>query len=429
MKHKKNISKISTRKKYLIFLITLSIFCLSFISFYAAKRIIYQKNKEAFIKRTIAAMTLPEKAAQIFVIGLTVYDNGQFYGVAELNPRVEEQIKRYQVGGVILFTKNLVSIKQTKKLIADLQESVKIPMFICIDEEGAISRLAKKPEFHSTKIPEAEILGKEGDKNLTYKIGVILGRELSSLGINMNFAPVADLKIFSDSAIQTRSFGSNPALVSLMVKVFVKSLQSQGVSSVVKHFPGYGSSRIDAHVQLPFVDVDIKTLEKREFLPFRAGINAGVDGVMIAHLKCDDIEQSGVPATFSKKIVTEILRKKLNFKKLIITDALDMGAIVNGWSVEETVVLAFLAGSDILLMPLDFAKAYTAIIEAVRSGKIPEERLNESIKRILDVKYDRIISKQTLTKNNLDPEFILGCPEHQQIVEKINNNKRNKKFQ
>ncbi|HHW48010.1 MAG TPA: glycoside hydrolase [Clostridiaceae bacterium] len=377
-------------------------------------------EKMSKIEQLLDSMTLEEKVGQVFLVAFRTDLNGN--PLLSLDEDTREQIQKYHLGGVILFSENIDTIQQTRKLIEDMQAASKIPMFIAIDEEGGkVSRLNASGKLHSTRLPGNLILGETGDPELAYKVGVLLAEELSSLGFNMNFAPVADVNTNPDNpVIGSRSFGSDPEMVGNMVAKMVEGLQSRNVCSVLKHFPGHGDTSDDTHTGAVIVNHDRKRLESVEFVPFKKGIQSGADGVMTAHIQMPEVTGNSMPATLSYDVLTGILRNDMNFNKLIITDALEMGAISKYWLPGEAAVNAFKAGADILLMPETLDEAYTGLLEAVKEGIISQERLDQSVRRILMVKEERNILEPK--ESGSDPEKVLGCEEHLDIVREIEGN-------
>jgi len=375
------------------------------------------KDSEKAVEKLLGDMSLEEKVGQVFIAAFRLDENKQ--PLKNMDAGTTDVIKQFNPGGVILFGENVDSIPQTMKLINDFQSASKMPLFIAIDEEGGrVSRLNSSVNMHVTKLPGNRILGRTGNNELAYKAGVILGRELSALGFNMNFAPVADLDTNpKNPVIGDRSFGRNPQKAGKMVAEMVKGMQDQNVISVLKHFPGHGDTEYDTHEEKTVIKYNRDELEARELVPFKLGIEAGADAVMTAHIHLPAITTEDVPATFSKEVLTGILRQDMNFDGLIITDALEMGAISRYWSPEEAAVNAFSAGADILLMPSSLERVYYGLLQAVKDGIVTEKRLDESVLRILKVKEERgILEKRG---DVLDAEKVLGCEEHSQIVKNI----------
>ncbi|MBZ0275211.1 MAG: glycoside hydrolase family 3 protein, partial [Anaerolineae bacterium] len=240
--------------------------------------------------------------------------------------------------------------------------------------------------------PTPALLTATGDPDLAYRVGAAMAAELRAVGITMNLAPVADLETNPrNPIIVRRSFGSDPALVDPILGAFVRGLQDGGVMGAAKHFPGHGGSDTDSHTGLPVVTLSRETLENRELSPFRAAIESGVAGVMVAHIWFPALEpEENLPATLSRNIITGLLREEMGFEGLILTDALDMDAIDTVYTYPQAVVKAVQAGADIVLsahIGLDSqAAAIQAVVDAVQSGDIPEARINDSARRILEAK-------------------------------------------
>lgn len=233
-------------------------------------------------------------------------------------------------------------------------------------------------------------VGSTGDSANAYNVGATIGREISELGFNLDFAPVADISTNADNTeIGSRSFGRDAQLVSDMVSEEVKGLQQNGVSATLKHFPGQGDSGDDTHKGFVNLDVTIDRLRDVEFTPFKAGIAAGADVVMMSHVAVRNITQNEVPASLSSLMVTDILREELQFDNIIITDAMNMKIITKFYDAGEAAVMAIEAGNDMILMPDDFVSAYDAVYEAVQDGTLTERQIDQAVSRILTVKIRR----------------------------------------
>lgn len=369
------------------------------------------------IQKMVDQMSVEEKVGQIFMPAFRKNEQGQV--LKALTHHIKEQIDQYHPGGIILFKENIQEVEQVIQFIQDLQQQSTIPFFVGIDEEGGrVSRLHGSGKIPATFLPGNFIIGKTQDPTLAYEVGKLLGKELSVLGFNMNFAPVADLWTNpQNTVIGERSFGPDPDLVGEMVAAMVQGMQEEQVSSVIKHFPGHGDTTLDSHHGQVIVPYTKEQLEQREWIPFQKGIQANADGVMMAHLQLPNIIKEPIPATFSQVLIEDILRQQLGHENLVITDALEMGAITQNWSTKEACIKAFKAGADILLMPSSLQEGYQGILEAVQQGEIPQERLDQSIYRILTVKNKRGILENQ--KKQQDPKQILGTPEHQEVVNKI----------
>lgn len=351
------------------------------------------EDMDIIINNLIASMTLEEKVGQLFIVAFRKDEKGN--NLYEMNEHMKNQIEKFKIGGVILFSENIDTRTQTSNLIKSMQSVSKIPLFISVDEEGGrISRLGSNPKMGITKLPSAKEIGEENDPDLAYQLGSKLGSELYSLGFNMNFAPVADVNTNpKNPVIGDRAFGSDPQKVGIMVEQIVKGMQEENVSAVLKHFPGHGDASKDSHKGAVIIEHGIERLREIEFVPFEKGISADADAIMTAHIILPEIDSDDLPATLSKKILTGLLRKELNYEGLIITDALEMEAIKKHWPCDKASIMAFKAGADILLMPDSLEKAYNGILDAAINGDITQDSIDKSIYRILKVKYKRGLLK------------------------------------
>ncbi len=345
-------------------------------------------------------MTLEEKVGQLFIVNLELLDNsnGSYYEFRERTDKMTEMLEKYPIGGVCLFARNIETRDQTTKLISDLQTDSKIPLFISVDEEGGeVARIGNNDNMQTTKFPTMEEVGSYNDKEYAYNLGSTIGGEIRELGFNVNFAPVADVRTNElNTEIGNRSFGSDPKIVANMVREIVKGLQDQGISSTLKHFPGHGDALNDSHQGAVNVDNDIERLRKVDFVPFKAGIKAGADMIMVSHISISRVTEDTTPACLSSLVLNEMLRMELGFEGIIVTDAMNMKAITDNYTAKQSGKQSFIAGSDMILMPDNLVDAYESILEAVENGTIKEERLDESVRRILEVKVKRgIIPEDT----------------------------------
>jgi beta-N-acetylhexosaminidase len=369
-------------------------------------------------------MSVEEKVGQLLIIAMRRDTRGR--PILQADGAVLDQIRRLSPGGVILFGENVQTIPQTSRLIQEFQDRAAVPLFVAVDEEGGtVSRLRKANAMHATPLPPNSALSVGGTPHMAFTMGSIIGDELSALGFNMNLAPVADVVPQNRrSFIGRRSFGSDPELVAEMVSAFARGLQTHDVCAVLKHFPGHGDTVQDTHSGAVVVPHDLERLRSVEFIPFIRGIEAGADGVMTAHLQVPAVTGSDLPATFSPVVQKAILRSELGHEKLILTDALNMGAIQQFFTPEEAAVNAFRAGADLLLMPPDPDAARDAIVAAVREDAGLMAQLDASVTRILRVKHQRGILAGDRPRR--DPEMVLGSPEHRRearaIIEQLSSN-------
>lgn len=352
--------------------------------------VIIQSQEETIndiIFEKIESMTLEEKTGQLFMCAFRKDNQG--IPITKINENIISVLDKYKIGGVIFFAENIDTEEQTKKFIEDLQNKSTIPLLVGVDEEGGrVSRLKASGKIKMDLIPPALEIGTSGDLQKAYDYNLTISNKLKELGFNIDFAPVADINTNPENTvIGDRAYGTEPEQTGNMVAQAVKGLIDGGVKPVLKHFPGHGDTLSDTHKEETYVNHDIERLETTELIPFKKGIEAGAEFVMISHIKMPNITNDNLPASFSKDIINGILRQKLEFDGIVITDALDMGAITNYYTPEEIAVKAVDAGVDILLMPENLEASYNAVINAVKNGDILEERLNESVKRILISKY------------------------------------------
>ncbi len=311
-------------------------------------------------------------------------------GIEGLTPsKAERSLIERGVGGVILFARNCRSPHQVAELIDDLQEIARskglgIPLVVAIDQEhGPVTRITEGV----TPFPSAWELGTRGESNLVRRAARITGRELASMGITMNLAPVADLLLHPmNRVIGQRSFGADPKLVGEMVAASVKGLQGEGIAACAKHFPGHGATATDSHRRLPTIERSRKEMENAELVPFRSAVQAGVAAVMTGHLLVPSLDALN-PATLSLAIIQGLLRREIGFKGAVISDDLTMDALARWGGIEERGAEALKAGVDLLLVG---SGPVSGLIEAlgrgVATGEIPGERAKEAIGRVLRLK-------------------------------------------
>ena len=337
-------------------------------------------------------MTLEEKIGQMLLPAFRMQEGRD---ITEITQAVSTALQRYRVGGVILFRENLVTPEQTRRLINDLQGAAQpgMPLFIGIDQEGG--RVSRLP--YGVVMPGNMALGATGSAENAFLAARAVGEELVELGFNLNFAPVLDINSNPDNpVIGVRSFGEDPDAVAVLGKAVVRGLHAAGIAAVVKHFPGHGDTSVDSHLGLPSLPHDLTRLEERELRPFRAALSESPDMVMTAHIALPAIEPELIlsakdgsfvhlPATLSPAVLTGLLRNRLGYEGVIITDALNMKAIVEHFGPAEAAVRAAQAGADILLMP-DLEKSHSALLAAVKRGDISEARVDQSVRRILEIK-------------------------------------------
>ena len=341
---------------------------------------------EEIVNNCIAVMPLEDKVAGLFVItpeALTKVRN-----VVRAGEGTQEALNNYAVGGLIYFDNNIVDKDQLSEMLSNTVSMSKYPIFLAVDEEGGeVSRIANS-QIEVVKVDDVQTIGKTGDTTAAYEAGVTIGSYLDELGFNLDFAPVADVITGTGHAsLVSRTFGTDPELCADMVSSMVNGIQGASVSACLKHFPGIGSSREDTHDGRVEITKTLDEMRNSDFLPFQAGIAAGVDIIMVSHATASAVDTEGVPSSLSKTMITDVLRNDLGYDGVVITDALNMGAISNYYTSDEAAVNAIMAGADMLLMPENFNVAYEGLLAAVREGRISEERIDESLRRIYRIKY------------------------------------------
>lgn len=357
---------------------------------------------EEKVQSALDELTTEEKVLQMFIItpeALTGYETVTAAGSA-----TQEKIQSCPVGGLIYMGQNIVDKKQVTGMLAatkDYYEEAGLPApFLAVDEEGGrVARVANNSSFSVTKYEDMAQIGSTGDPTEARLVGETIGGYLSELGFNLDFAPVADVITNPENTvIGDRSFGTDPDLVAQMAVAEAKGLESRNVLPTLKHFPGHGSTAADTHEGYAYTDRTLEELMGSELQPFIAGIEADVPFIMAAHISVPSITGSDIPCSLSEYMLTDVLRGQLGYEGIIITDAMNMGAISNDYSSADAAVTAVQAGADIILMPADFQAAYRGVLSAVQSGEISEERIDESVTRILRVKLGKMNRSENLSQ-------------------------------
>ena len=334
-------------------------------------------------------MTDEEKLWQLFFVTPEAITNVNTATVA--GEATKKALAQYPVGGIVYFAKNLEDREQTVALLENTQSYAKIPLFLGVDEEGGtVSRVGSNPDMGVPSVGDMRSLGKSQDPAAVYAAGQDIGGGLHALGFNLDFAPVADVAQGADSVIGSRSFGSDAELCASLAGVIVKSLRAEGIVSCLKHFPGYGSATVDDHNGTSVVEKTLSELETCDLVPFQTIIASeeSVPFVMVSHLSYPNVTGSDTPADLSSSIVTDILRDKLEYQNVIITDSHSMASITDHYSAGEAAVKALAAGCDMILMPSDLQAAFDAVKAAVADGTLSQARIDESVLRILTVKAE-----------------------------------------
>jgi len=375
----------------------------------------------------LAEMTLEEKVGQLFVTEVYGGDantpdqrNVDSYGVAT----PAEVVQKYHLGGVIYFawSNPTNELKQIATLSNGLQKAAledgpEVPLLVGTDQEGGlVSRMG--PPF--TAMPGNMALGANGKTADTRASAKVIGKELKALGVNQNYAPDADVNVNPlNPVIGVRSFSSDPQLAAKLTTAAVRGYEHDAkISATPKHFPGHGDTETDSHTGIPEIDHSRQEWDELDRPPFEAAVKAGVDSIMTAHIVVPALDPSEDPATLSKPILTGILREELGYDGVVITDSLRMDGVREKYGDEEIPLRALEAGVDQLLMPYDMDLAYNSVLDAVKSGRITEERIDQSVQRILELKYAKGIADDPY----VDPDKVdklVGTPSHQATAKRV----------
>lgn len=349
------------------------------------------------VSHKLETMTLREKIGQLFIIrpesldpsySLSQVHFSASNGSTKVNERMKDTYINYPAGGFILFGKNVISPSQVREFTKNLHNLSDLKPLICVDEEGGpVARLAKNPNFSLPKYNNMKTIGDTKDEDIAYQAGITIGNYLHEYGFDVDFAPIADVNTNpKNPVIGVRSFSSDPQTAGKMALAFSDGLKKQGVIPCMKHFPGHGDTKTDSHSGYAETLKTWDQLLNCEMIPFKMGIEEEIPFIMTAHITVPKVENEKIPSTLSNVILTEKLRNELGYKGLIITDAMEMGAITSQFTPAQAVIKAIEAGVDIILIPYNYKLCFDTLVEAVEKGEITEERINESVERILLLK-------------------------------------------
>ncbi|MDK8190810.1 beta-N-acetylhexosaminidase [Paenibacillus sp. UMB7766-LJ446] len=353
-----------------------------------------QEEKDP-VQEQLNQLSLDEKVGQMILAGVQG---------TTLDAQAKQMIMDQKVGGIIFYANNVSTLQGTAKFvqsIKDANRSNPVPIFMSVDQEGG--KVSRMPETVES-IPSNGKVGKTKDADLAETMGKLLARQIQLVGFNVDFAPVLDINSNPNNpVIGDRSFGSSASLVSKMGIAEMKGLRSEGIIPVVKHFPGHGDTSVDSHLDLPVVNKTEKQLAELEWIPFEAAVKEQVEAVMVAHILFPKLDPDH-PASLSDVIIGQHLRGKFKYDGVVITDDLSMGAIAKNYKLDDAAVATVQAGSDILLVAHSYESAKTifdTLKSAVKSGKISESRIDESVYRILALKQKYNMSDEKQSSGDL----------------------------
>jgi len=394
------------------FLLITVLFSLNLSAQYQPKEISKHDLKKAkeWVDQTYNSLSQDEKLGQLFIVAL--YTNKDENHINQ----VRNIVTNDKIGGLILMQDDAA---REINLVNEFQQKSKVPLMIGMDAEwGLYQRINTAHKF-----PWAMTLGAIQDKDLIYQMAAKIAEDCKRMGVNWDFAPVVDVNTNPNNPIiGNRSFGSEVSNVTQSALSYANGLQDNNILAAIKHFPGHGDTNTDSHLDLPVVSHSLQRLNKIELAPFKDLMNKGIGGVMVAHLYVPSLESGkGIPASISKNIITGLLKEKLGYKGLIITDALNMGAVANKYKPGELDALAFNAGNDIMLFSQGVSEGKKLIQKAIDQGEISQSRVEESVKKILLTKYFLGLNQYT-PKNPENINYDLNNDSHTKLVQNLYSN-------
>lgn len=347
-------------------------------------------TKTEEVQNIVDSMSLEEKVAQLFLVQPeAIVDIGTATAAGDAT---KQAINKTPIGGFVYFSDNLQSEQQVQDMLRNVQkyseDRIGLPAFLSVDEEGGtVARVASTGRFDVTDVGDMAKIGASGDVQQARQAGETIGSYLSELGFNLDFAPDADVLTNPDNTVvKKRSFGSDPRVVSDMSLAVAQGLAQHQVYSVYKHFPGHGATAGDTHQGYAYTDKTLDELRQSELIPFENAIQNNAEFIMAAHISAPRVTGDDTPASLSKTMITDILRGQMGYDGIVVTDAMNMGAVTEQYTSAQAAVKALQAGADLVLMPENFQEAYQGVLDAVKDGTLTEQRINESVTRIVKVK-------------------------------------------
>lgn len=349
-------------------------------------------SAEARVNAWMETLTLEQKVAQLFIVkpeGISYEDD-----IKEMTTAMCKRLDTYPAGGIIFYSNNIQDETQIKKFLSDINtyyRSKNLPLpFLAIDEEGGqIAPIASNAAFKVTKAESLARLGASGDPSKAYESGKTIGTYLKALGFNLDYAPNANVLTNPENAeVKAASFGADANMVTSMSQSFTTGLKEAGIIASVKNFPGEGGAEGSTEENLAPSNRTANDMMSTDMAPFKEAAKSGVPMITGSHVSVKSIVGKNTPADLSSKMINDILRNQFGFHGVVSTDAMDKGAILNHYESDTAAIEAVNAGNDIILQPGDYKKAYTAVLEAVKSGKITQAKLDASVKKILTLKAE-----------------------------------------
>ncbi len=348
----------------------------------------YEQKLDQIVNAAIEVMPLEDKVAGLFLVtpeSITGVDT-----VTQAGDATREILAKYAVGGLIYSSHNMLNADGFRQMLDSTELYSKYPVFLAVEEESGKSVQAAGGML-GVETEDAKAIAESGDPSRAYQAGVTIGTYLKDLGVNLDLAPAADLTVVEGSIMENRSFGDNAETVSEFAGNMLKGLEEQGITSCVKHFPGLGSVTTDPSDGIVVTERKEEEFRANEFQVFQSLIDDGVSMIMVSNLSAPSLTGDNTPCALSEKVVTDILRREMNYRGLIITDALSEKAVSDYYTADVAAITALKAGCDMILMPEDFELAYQGVLDAVEQGTISEERINDALRRVYRIKFaDRV---------------------------------------
>lgn len=373
------------------------------------------KNSKVVAEKMYDDMSLEERVGQLLILDFRYDDSGNPKNYFNVDSKIKSTMKKYHPAGTIIYNQNIESLEQLYKYIADMKDLAKIPLFVAIDEEGgSVSRISRDT-INFIKAPSMNKVGATGNPQNAYKIYDVIGKGLAALGINLDFAPIADvLSNPLNKVVKTRSFSSDPELAARMVVGAIQGLSANGIMSTAKHFPGHGSTLEDSHAEVAVSNSTLAELRKSEFIPFKAAALANIPFIMIGHIAVPSLTGDMTPATVSLQVIS-LLKSELGYNNLVITDAMSMDGIKG---IKKVYREAINAGVDILLCPLSKEEAFKELIDSVNDGSISQERLKSIVVKVLMTKIEYgLYTKKALSLDQV--RSVLYDPKYKEVYASI----------
>ena len=382
-------------KKHFLLIILIALFITSCV--HTGQNNVDNEQPEVSAAINLTELPLRQKVGQLFIIRPEYLDTtlspqqiyeGQIAGTRQITSAMQDFYNQYPAGGIVLFYRNIENPQQLTAFTDSIHSLGSNYPLVCIDEEGGrVARIANNDAFDVPKYESMQAIGDTNNQELALECGLSIGTYLRRYGIDVDFAPVADVNTNpNNTVIGDRAFSSDSVIAGNFCSAFLSGLEQKGVAGCLKHFPGHGDTQTDSHLGYVELNKTKEQLDAAELVPFKIGIQKGAGMIMSAHIAVPKVTGSSEPSSLSYVMLSQILREQLGFNGIIITDALEMRAVSKEYDSAEACIKALEAGADILLMPFDYVQAFEGVLAAVQDGRISEERIDQSLERIAALK-------------------------------------------